>query len=98
MIHLTHSGSFNQTLANRFKALGHPTRLAIVQYLLKVNHAHCGEIVKVMPVSQSTVSQHLKELKTAGILQSREEGTAVDYFIKTDTLRDLNRYLSLLCP
>lgn len=68
-------------LASIIKALGHPARIAIVEYLLKVNTCICGDIVGELPLAQSTVSQHLKELKTAGLIKGTIEGTAVCYCI-----------------
>ena len=52
------------------KALGHPARIAIMEYLLKVDTCICGDIVSELPLSQPTVSQHLKELKNAGLIKS----------------------------
>ena len=51
-------------MANLFKALSHPARIAIVDYLLSVDTCICGDIVNELPLAQPTVSQHLKELKT----------------------------------
>lgn len=56
-------------LANLFKAISHPARIAIIQYLLKVNSCICGDIVNELPLAQPTISQHLKELKNAKIIQ-----------------------------
>ena len=53
------------------KALGHPARLAIVQHLLTVNSCICGDIVDVLPLSQPTISQHLKELQECWIDQRK---------------------------
>lgn len=63
------------------KALAHPARIAIVEYLAKSNTCFCGDIVDVLPLSQSTVSQHLKELKSAGLIKGDIEGTKVCYCI-----------------
>ena len=63
------------------KALGHPARVAILKYLLKKNACVCGDLVDVLPLAQSTVSQHLKELKKVGILQGEIEGTSTCYCI-----------------
>jgi len=54
------------TFAKIFKALGHPTRVRIVEHLIKINSCVCGEIVNIFPFSQSTISQHLKLLKESG--------------------------------
>ncbi len=63
------------------KALGHPARVAILEYLAKTNACVCGDIVDVLPLSQSTVSQHLRELKEAGLVNGEIEGTSVCYCI-----------------
>lgn len=63
------------------KALGHPARIAIMEYLLKVNTCICGDIVNELPLAQPTVSQHLKELKNAGLIKGSIEGTSICYCI-----------------
>lgn len=68
-------------LAVLAKALGHPARIAIIQYLAKSNTCVCGDIVQELPLSQSTVSQHLKELKNAGLIKGTIEGPSVCYCI-----------------
>lgn len=68
-------------LAALAKALGHPARIAIVQYLIKTRVCVCSDIVDVLPLSQSTVSQHLKELKKVGLIKGNIEGPSVCYCI-----------------
>lgn len=68
-------------LAILTKALGHPARIAIIEYLLKVNACICGDIVNELPLSQPTVSQHLKELKNAGLIKGNIEGNTICYCI-----------------
>lgn len=63
------------------KALGHPARIAILQYLMQQKSCVCGDIVEELPLAQATVSQHLKELKAAGIIQGEIEGTKTCYCI-----------------
>jgi ArsR family transcriptional regulator len=63
------------------KALGHPARVAILDYLMKVDTCICGDIVNELPLAQPTVSQHLKELKNAGLIKGNIEGTAICYCI-----------------
>lgn len=63
------------------KALSHPARIAILEVLLKRRTCICGDIVDELPISQSTVSQHLKELKEAGLIQGSIEGVTVCYCI-----------------
>lgn len=66
-------------LAELAKALGHPARVAILEFLSKSNSCMCGDIVEELPLSQSTVSQHLRELKNVGLIKGEIEGTAVNY-------------------
>ena len=68
-------------LAILAKALGHPARIAIIEYLLKVDTCICGDIVNELPLAQPTVSQHLKELKNAGIIKGNFEGNSICYCI-----------------
>jgi DNA-binding transcriptional ArsR family regulator len=63
------------------KALAHPARVAILQVLLKRESCICGDIVEELPLSQSTVSQHLKELKEAGLIRGDIDGAKVCYCI-----------------
>ncbi|MBI3481559.1 MAG: winged helix-turn-helix transcriptional regulator [Bacteroidetes bacterium] len=68
-------------LASLAKALGHPARIAILQFLIKSKSCMCGDIVDELPLSQSTVSQHLKELKRAGLIKGDIDGPSVCYCI-----------------
>lgn len=68
-------------LARYAKALGHPARIAILQLLARKAACQCGDIVDELPLSQSTVSQHLKELKEAGLIQGEIDGVKVCYCI-----------------
>lgn len=68
-------------LAAFAKALAHPARIAIVQFLAKQKSCICGDIVNELPLSQSTVSQHLRELKNVGIIKGEVEGPSVCYCI-----------------
>lgn len=68
-------------LAKIAKALAHPARIAILNLLAKRQACVCGDIVDEIPLSQSTVSQHLKELKEAGLITGEIEGTKVCYCI-----------------
>lgn len=81
---LTKTEAFSQTqneLAMLSKALGHPARIAILQFLAARKACVCGDIVDELPLSQSTVSQHLKELKNAGLVKGDIEGPSVCYCI-----------------
>ena len=70
-----------QDLAEFAKALAHPARIAILKLLAQRNECICGEIVDVLPLSQSTVSQHLKELKNAGLIDGSIDGPRSCYCI-----------------
>lgn len=74
------------------KALGHPARVAIIEYLLKVNTCICSDIVDELPLAQSTISQHLKELKNAGLIQGSIEGTSICYCIDDKAFSVLKTY------
>lgn len=76
------------------KALGHPARVAIIEHLLKVNACICGDIVNELPLAQPTVSQHLKELKNAGLIKGNIEGNAIFYCIDEKTFEVLKNYFS----
>lgn len=69
------------------KALGHPARIAIMRILLQRQACICGEIVDEIPLSQSTVSQHLRELRSAGLIRGKVEGTSVCYCIEPKNWR-----------
>ena len=79
-------------IASVLKALGHPARIAILDYLLKVNQCICGDLVEVLPLAQATVSQHLKELKTAGLIKGTVEGAAICYCIDKKGVEKLQGY------
>lgn len=81
-------------MATLFKALSHPARIAIIDYLLKVNECICGDIVNELPLAQPTVSQHLKELKNAGIIKGSIEGTAICYCLNPDLMVKIQEYFS----
>lgn len=81
-------------LATLAKALGHPARIAIIDYLLKVDTCICGDIVNELPLAQPTVSQHLKELKTAGLIKGNIEGNSICYCIDENVLNDLQSFFA----
>ena len=89
--HFTEKQNQIATLA---KALGHPARVAIIDYLLKVNNCICGDIVNELPLAQPTVSQHLKELKNAGLIKGNIEGNAICYCIDEKALQKLQAYFT----
>ena len=79
-------------IATLTKALGHPARVAIIEYLLKVDKCICGDIVNELPLAQPTVSQHLKELKNAGLIKGDIEGNTICYCIDEKALNKLQAY------
>lgn len=76
-------------LAAFAKALGHPARVQIIRLLVRKNACICGDIVDELPLAQSTVSQHLKVLKEAGLIRGSVDGPRIDYCIEPRTLRRL---------
>ncbi len=80
-------------LANRLKALGHPARLKILRVLAVRGTCVCGEVVKVMPLSQATVSQHLKVLKEAGLIRGRIDGKSSCYCLDPRGIGELRAAL-----
>jgi DNA-binding transcriptional ArsR family regulator len=76
------------------KALGHPARIAIVEYLLKVDTCICGDIVNEIPLAQPTISQHLKELKNAGLIKGNIAGTAICYCINEKAVQTFMKYFN----
>ncbi len=83
-------------MATLFKALSHPARIAIVDYLLTVDTCICGDIVEVLPLAQPTVSQHLKELKNANIIKGTIEGTAICYCLNPETIDKIEQHFGVI--
>jgi DNA-binding transcriptional ArsR family regulator len=79
----------DEELASLTKALGHPARVKILRILLRRNGCICGDIVDELPLAQSTVSQHLKVLKDAGLIRGDVDGPRVCYCIEARVLRRL---------
>jgi ArsR family transcriptional regulator len=84
------------TIAAMTKALGHPARIAIIEYLVKVETCICGDIVNELPLAQPTISQHLKELKNAGLIKGNVEGNSVCYCIDEKAIDKLQNYFSAI--
>ena len=84
---ITKTEGFNESqvrTANLAKALGHPARIAILEQLLEAQPCICGDLVDVLPLSQATVSQHLRELKNVGLINGTIDGPRVNYRINDD--------------
>jgi len=82
--------------ATLFHALAHPIRLRILRLLLERETRPCGDLVNSLPVAQSTVSQHLKVLKSAGIVSDSSDGPRRQYHFRNETKDKLKNYLSQL--
>ena len=83
-------------IAEIAKALGHPARISIIDYLHTVEGCICGDIVNELSLAQSTVSQHLKELRNAGLIKGNIEGKAVCYCIDEKNFNKFQDFLSKL--
>lgn len=79
-------------MASLMKALGHPARIAIIEYLLKVDSCICGDIVNELPLAQPTISQHLKELKNASIIKGNIEENSICYCLDKDAIKKMLNY------
>lgn len=81
-------------IAKFAKALSHPARVAIIKLLLQKQSCICGDIVEDLPIAQSTVSQHLKELKESGLIKGNIDGASICYCVDTEVLHKANDILS----
>lgn len=86
--------SSDKELALFAKGLAHPARIAIIRYLAEKRSCICGDIVEELPLSQSTVSQHLKELKRCGLIQGNVDGPRVCYCIHEKNWKKLREAFS----
>ena len=85
-----------QNAVARFaKALGHPARVAILQHLFKTNQCICGDLVLEIGLAQATISQHLKALKSLGLIQGNVEGTTVCYCVDFKNWAKMKQTLSV---
>ena len=83
-------------LAKLAKAIGHPARVRIVRMLSRKEARVCSQIVDELPLAQSTVSEHLRILKEAGLVRSSQDGPRVGYCINFDTLRKLKALIAII--
>lgn len=81
-------------IADFAKALGHPARIAILQFLANQNTCMCGDIVEELPLSQATVSQHLAELKRVGLIKGEIDGPKVCYCVDKKVWNEAKDLLS----
>lgn len=82
------------TLAKYAKALAHPTRVKILNYLSNQTCCYTGDLLEVLPLAQSTISQHLKELKLAGLIQGDVNPPKIKYCIHTKNLKKAKQLFS----
>ena len=90
---ITKAKLFNATqkrTAELMKALGHPARIAIIELLAERNTCICGDITENLPLAQSTVSQHLKALKKAGIIKGEIDGVRTCYCLNEKGIKEIN--------
>lgn len=83
-----------ESFASLCKALGHPARVMIINYLKRIDQCLCGDIVDLLPLAQSTVSQHLKCLKEAGLIKGEVEGPKTCYCIDKVMLEKFSRMVA----
>jgi|SRR5215469_714340 len=83
-------------LAKMAKAIGHPARVRIIRMLSRKEARVCSQIVDELPLAQSTVSEHLRILKEAGLVRSSQDGPRVGYCINFDTLRKLKALIAII--
>ncbi|MBW3631304.1 MAG: metalloregulator ArsR/SmtB family transcription factor [Gemmatimonadetes bacterium] len=86
-----------EEIAALAKALGHPVRVQILRILLEREECLCGEIVDELPLAQSTVSQHLKVLREAGLIHGEIDGRRTCYCVSEERLERLEALLGSLC-
>jgi len=84
----------NEQLARFAKAMGHPARITILQFLASLDSCYFGDIHNELPIAKATVSQHLKELKDAGLIQGEIETPKVKYCINTDNWEKAQQYFN----
>lgn len=86
----------DEQLARFTKALGHPARVAILRTLAQRGECVCGEIVDELPLAQATVSQHLKVLKEAGLIQGEIDGPRVCYCVEPEAVKRFQKLITTL--
>jgi ArsR family transcriptional regulator len=86
----------DEELANLAKALGHPARVQIMRLLVRREACICGDIVDELPLAQSTVSQHLKVLKSVGLIRGDIDGPRICYCVEPRVLRRLKALMGSL--
>ncbi|MCO5936392.1 metalloregulator ArsR/SmtB family transcription factor [Mucilaginibacter sp. RB4R14] len=96
---VTKTDNFNDEqnrLATQLKAIAHPARIAILQHIINANACICGDLVDELGLAQATISQHLKELKNAGLIQGTIEGVSVCYCIELKAWKALQNEINTM--
>jgi DNA-binding transcriptional ArsR family regulator len=91
-----HFNEAQNQVADIAKALGHPARIAIVEHLLKVKSCICNDLVMELPLAQPTISQHLKELKQAGIIKGNIDGNSICYCLNEAAFEKLAHFFDMV--
>lgn len=86
----------DEDLAKLAKAIGHPARVHILRFLSRKEARVCSQIVDELPLAQSTVSEHLRILKDAGLIRSSQDGPRIGYCIHYETLRRLKALVAII--
>lgn len=96
---ITKTEGFKKTttiMADRLKALGHPARLAIIEFLAESPSCICGDIVNELPLAQPTISRHLSELKKVGLIKGTIEGKNICYCIDEVIWQEVKEHIDSL--
>ena len=96
LFHVLEGPEADEELAKLTKALGHPARVRIIRMLSRKEARVCSQIVDELPLAQSTVSEHLRILKEAGLVRSTQDGPRVGYCINFDSLRKLKALIAII--
>lgn len=85
----------HNNLSSMFKVLGHPARIAILQYIIDKKVCICNDLVDELGLAQATISQHLKELKSSGLIQGTIEGKSVCYCIDEKVWQQMQKEFNM---
>ena len=95
-LHALDGPDADEALARMAKAIGHPARVRILRLLSRKEARVCSQIVDELPLAQSTVSEHLRILKEAGLVRASQDGPRVGYCINFDGLRRLKALVAII--
>jgi len=85
-----------QEKANLFKALAHPARLQILEYLVMTRTCLTGDLSEIFPLTRTTINQHMKELKDVGLIISHEKGSKIYYCLDCEKIKEMSSVFSAL--